>query len=996
MVFLDFLTCFSKIVSLYPNNDAVLENGTTKTTYLELYYRAAKIGNYLKSLGLEKDSIIGICLDKSAAYITTMLGSWFANAAFLPLDPNLPKVRLNFIVQEAETVAVITSQTHLHLFDKLGVKAIDYQNILASNQISDIVLPSINKNDLAYVIYTSGSTGNPKGVMVEHSGIVNFLKAQIPVFQLTSKSRSLFYLSTSFDAAISDIGTSLLSGAAIYIESAGKLLIEKEFWELLARRQITHIDLPPSLLRVLDINNIPKCLETIIIGGEICPPATVRHWAKKLRVVNVYGPTETTVCSSLICCNSTWDHPFIGEAIDNTKYHLLDENLSPVNEVGKRGELYISGVGLARGYLNRPELTEKKFIYYNSERLYKTGDLVVLHENGQIEFLGRVDRQVKLRGMLVELAEIESALIAHPAIEVASVVKRKLEFNKKTSPEMLVAFVVLKNSDSTIDKEQLSNHLSNLLPQWMSPQRFEILDTLPKTISGKVDLQQLMSCPLSSSKISKTNKLNKKEAILVKLWQQVLALDSISPTDNLFELGANSLAIMQVATLAQAKGLKLSVSLLIRNQTIRELVKELDKTQNLLQLSGAISTAELCKDVFKDKTKILSLIKKYKESKIYNEPGAILLTGATGFLGSRLLAELLQKTDKSIYCLVRATNIDIAKQKILNQLVKYNIDAKTDNLAIILGDLSKKQFGLSKIVYQQLASKIDVVYHCAALVHMVLPYSKLRLTNVAGTMEILNFVCSGRKKVLHYASTLSVFVASDQNKGLLLEEDKLKLTNYIYGGYAQSKWVAEYLLHQANKELNTINFYRFGLLTGDSQTAYFPKTDFLAMFIKGISQLGCVPAKKFTKALAIDITPIDYAAKAMLEISVQPNNQGKIFHIANPNSLSFDELIQAIQSFGLSINFVSQSKWKKLFTELKENQESEKLSVYLALCRAMSKDHDFERNRVLDLFQATGVEFSTSNTELALKDLNVAPPTVTEALLHKYFFVILGKNNNDY
>jgi thioester reductase-like protein len=483
---------------------------------------------------------------------------------------------------------------------------------------------------------------------------------------------------------------------------------------------------------------------------------------------------------------------------------------------------------------------------------------------------------------------------------------------------------------------------------------------------------------------------------LVKLWQQVLAVNSISPTDNLFELGANSLAVMQVATLAQAKGLKLSVSLLIRCQTIRELVKELGKTQNLLQLSGAISTAGLCKDVFKEKNKILSLVKKYKDFKISDEHGAILLTGATGFLGSRLLAELLQKNDKQIYCLVRTTSIDLAKQKIFNQLAKYNVDVKTDNLVIIPGDLSKKYFGLSKTVYQQLASKIDVVYHCAALVNMVLPYSKLRSTNVSGTMEILSFVCSSRKKILHYASTLSVFVASDQNKGLLLEEDKLKLTNYIYGGYAQSKWVAEYLLHQANKELNTINFYRFGLLTGDSQSAYFPKPDFLAMFVKGISQLGCVPAKKFTKALAIDITPIDYAAKAMLEISVQPDSQGKIFHIANSNSLSFDKLIQAMQSFGLSINFVSQNEWNRLFTELKENQESEKLSVYLALCRVMSKNQDFERNRVLDLFQATGVKFSTINTELALKDLNLAAPVITEALLHKYLCIILGKNNNGY
>ncbi len=360
---------------------------------------------------------------------------------------------------------------------------------------ADIPTVPLDPARLAYVIYTSGSTGTPKGVLIEHRGIVNLLDAQVPLFGLRPGSRALFYLSTSFDASISDVGTALLSGATLCIEPPERLRPGPDLIELLRIRQITHVDIPPAVLPLLDPETLPACLETVIIGGEPCPPEVVRRWARRVRVVNVYGPTEATVCTSLCLCDpNTWDAPLLGRPIPNVAYRILDESGVAVPQ-GTPGELCIGGFGLARGYLNRPELSARKFIVHEGERLYRTGDKVALRSDGEYQFLGRVDRQVKIRGLLIEPEEIEAQLLTHPQIQQAAVVKRPLG---RQSHKGLTAFVVARRGSSTPSVQGLRQHLARSLPRWMLPQRFEFLSRLPLNAHGKVDLANLAMRELSS------------------------------------------------------------------------------------------------------------------------------------------------------------------------------------------------------------------------------------------------------------------------------------------------------------------------------------------------------------------------------------------------------------------------------------------------------------------------------------------------------------------
>lgn len=1005
-MFIDFISCWKNIVKNFPNNIAIVEYGKTKISYSKLYKEVEIFSYNLSKLNTNSSKLIGICLDKSIAYIKSMLGLWFSKIAFLPIDPNLPKQRLDFIVKDSKLDFVISSRKYSKLFKKLDIQVLYYEDLIKETKLGKLEDPKFTKNTLAYVIYTSGSTGTPKGVMVTHQGIVNFLQAQIPVFKLTPSSRSLFYLSTSFDASISDVGTALLSGAAIYIEKAENLKDIQNFNELLNINKITHIDIPPSLLRIMDAHNIPMSLETIIVGGEVCPIETVKLWAAKLNLVNVYGPTETTVCSSLSVCNSNnWDYPFIGEPIANTTFYLLDESLKPVLR-NTPAELYIGGIGLALGYLNREKLTAEKFIVLNSERLYKTGDLVKEHSDGRIEFLGRVDRQVKIRGQLVELEEIEARLLQYPNIQLASVVKRPLS-PKNNKQEMLVAFIVL-NNNYKLDKNQLLSYLSFWLPSWMVPQRIEIIDSLPTTNTGKVDLQKLISCPLEKTveiNIVRDKKAYSKEATLLKeIWERELNIPEINLEDNLFELGANSLNIIRVSSILESKGLKISPTALMKSSNILESLDSLNHgltnirnnpTKKLNNISNnKINCKWLSQDIKKDK----SFSKILRKTKINNlrETGDkdIFLTGATGFLGSRLLIELLSRSNKKVYCLVRDTDIVTAKEKILEKLANYKLtlsQSHKERIKVILGDLDKDYFGLPFLDYQDLAKKISIVFHCAAWVNMLLPYKTLKTTNVKGTMKVLQFCRTQQLKKLHYASTLSVFVSTDKNSGKLSETNKLAQNNCIYGGYGQSKWASEYLLELANKSFTRkhIYFYRFGLLTGDTTFGYTPSTDFFSLFIKGINELGVIPNKSVTELL-IDITPIDYAAKAMAIIGLEENikKTNQVFHIANPKSLSFTKLLKLLNSFGLLVKKVSLKKWNKNFSLNNNNISTAKASVYLVLCRLM-KGTFYKQNRALDLFQATGVKFSTKNTKNVLKMYNLKCPKPTKTLLYKYFMHIL-------
>jgi len=962
---ISFWDKFSDIVKYYPHHIA-LQEGAKKIDYQNLHDQAIQLATVLdQKHQFVSEDLIALQMPKSIEYIVALLASWYTGAAFIPLPPCLPQERMDFICAENDIKCFITQQ--------------DVQAILQNPPIArPHKVKKISANSLAYLIYTSGSTGQPKGVLVEHKGIVNFLEEQITAFQFNASSRSLFYLSINFDASLSDIGVALLSGAMLIIETDNVLKDGALFLKALHQHKITHTDIPPSLLRIFDPEQMPLSLQTIIIGGEASDPKVIRHWASRLRVINVYGPTETTVCTSLnICDPQTWHKALIGVPFKNTHYYVFDQNLNPTS-FGQSGELYIGGLQVARGYQNQPELTAQKFIKKDGEILYKTGDRVVQHNDHEFEFIARLDRQFKIRGQLVEPDEIEAHLKQRPDIFKASVIKRPFSANKD---DVLIAFIT---APQRLKPEDLKKQLAQTLPSWMVPQYIIQLSQMPLTTTGKIDTAALKNRPLekNTSRSELIEPQNPQQQRIFDLFSNILKHHQFSITDSFFTIGGDSLKVMDLTLSAQKYQLDISPSLLVNHPTVIDLDCYLSNTAaNKDTKSGALSAKTLKRDVAFD-TDFQSLFTVAKTLPLAASDTDVFLTGATGFLGSRLLAELLKNTDQNIMCLVRAKNTKDGLKRIIQTLQKYHVPYPSKDLhriKLICGDLSQEYFGLASSDFLTLSKNVGTIYHCAAWVNMIHNYQTMRPANVSSCFEIVRLACTSIKKHIHYASTLSVFVATDQNTGLISESDRLENTKMIYGGYAQTKWAAEYMMLQIPKHACSISHYRFGLITGDSKLGHSADADFLSLFSRGLKKLGVVP-KPLLETLFLDITPIDYAAKAMALLSFQGSDD--IYHIANSKSISLGQWVTAMQHNGINIKAVTSNEWHVACS--KDSLTLEERAAYLALCRGFQTPEKFEKWRTMDLFQATDVTFDTQNSTSVLKDFSLSCPPADQNMLKIY------------
>ncbi|MBA2664100.1 MAG: amino acid adenylation domain-containing protein [Bradymonadaceae bacterium] len=945
----DFVTRFDAQALQTPLATAVFLEGLPALSYAELRERAISLAGWLQAQSIGPEDLVALAMARSPHYLVAMLGVWYAGAAFMPLDPTLPPERRAFMLADANVRLVLDATE-------------------PAGRARDLRRQAADPHRLAYVIYTSGSTGRPKGVAVTHAGIVNLLDAQISAFALTSTSRALWLLSPNFDASISDIGTALLAGASIHIEAADTLTDPRRLLDLLAARRITHVDLPPALLAVLDPAHCPPTLQTIVIGGEPCPAKHVRRWAERVRVVNCYGPTEATVCTSLCVCDPhTWHAPLLGDAIANVVYCVVDD------------ELLIAGVALARGYINRPELTAERFIERDQTRWYKSGDRVRTHPDGRLEFLGRIDRQLKIRGRLVAPEEIELALAGHPNVGRAAVLARKVgspEGPTFDSPLSLIAFIE-PAPGRTI--EGLHEHLQTLLPAWMIPTRWEVLEALPLGATDKIDLDALASWPLTMTERNSAALGSPQQAALAGIWRRVLGCALVGPDDDFFALGGDSFGVLEMLALGEERGLYLSAALVARYPTLAAMAAETNRGSG-----DRMSAQALRADVAFDRP-WRARLKAASERDVVEEapPRCMLLTGATGFLGARLLAELLVRTNAEIVCLVRAPSPAKAHERVLDALAEHGVSPAPGRISTLCADLLLPRLGLDARRWSELTARVDTVYHLAACVNLVRTYESLRPANVDATRQVLRFVCEGRRKRLHFASTLSVFVSTDRNVGRLGEDDALDDTSEVYGGYAQSKWAAEVLLRNAAHTIGTINIYRLGLLTGDTTRGRAPQNDLLAMFFRATAVLGCVPAPALDK-LAVDITPVDYAAAAIAHLSLGPAAHPATFHIANPQPATLASLIDALRTTDVDIEAVDHPTWRaRLTTHLSQTTTREHTTSLLAMCRCL--DHEaFERHRATDLFQATAANFDQQNTLAGLQDSGIVCPVASAELLEKY------------
>ncbi|WP_375492692.1 amino acid adenylation domain-containing protein [uncultured Nostoc sp.] len=563
---------FEEQVERTPDAVAVVfEN--QQLTYHQLNCRANQLAHYLQSLGVKPDVLVGICVERSLEMVVGLLGILKAGGAYVPLDPDYPQDRLSFMLEDAQVLLLLTQQ---HITESLPehqakLVCLDevWEQITENNQ--DNPTSKVRAFHLANLIYTSGSTGRPKGVMVEHRGLCNLAQAQIQTFGVDYDSRILQFASLSFDASISEVVMALGSGATLYLGTKDSLMPGMPLIEQLRDRGITHITLPPSVLAVLPTEELPA-LQTMIVAGEACSVELKKKWSAGRNFFNAYGPTEASVCTTIAKCTVEDEKISIGRAIANTQVYILDENLQPV-PVGVPGELHIGGAGLARGYLNRLELTQEKFIShpFSNEphsRLYKTGDLARYLPDGNIEYLGRIDNQVKVRGFRIELGEIEAALSQHPSVHSAIVTARV----DTPGEQRLVAYIV-PQEDCVPTISKLRQFLKAKLPPYMVPNAIAILESLPLTPNGKVDHRALPAPDLDPDLLDKfVAPRTPIEKTLALIWAQVLKVEQVGIHNNFFELGGHSLLATQIISrLPSAFGISLPLRSLFESPTVAQL-----------------------------------------------------------------------------------------------------------------------------------------------------------------------------------------------------------------------------------------------------------------------------------------------------------------------------------------------------------------------------------------------------------------------------------------
>jgi amino acid adenylation domain-containing protein len=519
--------------------------GEQQLSYRELNARANQLGHYLRAAGVGPEVLVGLCVERSVEMIVALLGILKAGGAFVPLNPLYPQERLSFMIADAGLSLLLTEQALLAQLPELSglqTLCLDREAARLGAQPSQNLAGGAGADNLAYVIYTSGSTGQPKGVLVQHRGVCNLALAQAQVFGVSAASRVLQFASISFDAVVSELFKTLLTGATLCLARAESLMPVEPLLQVLRQQSISMVTLPPSVLAVLPAEELPA-LRTVISAGEACTAELVANWSSEQRqLLNAYGPTEVTVCATSSAPLEGQSRPPIGRPLNNTEVYVLDGQMQPVPN-GVVGELYVGGVGLARGYLQRPALTAERFLPHPftaqpGSRLYRTGDLARYLEDGQLEYRGRSDQQVKLRGFRIELGEVEAVLGQHPAVRDVVVLAREDEPAQKR----LVAYL-LTAPETPADVMQWRAWLSQKLPDYMLPAAYVLMEEFPLTASGKVD-RRALPAPDAGRPAQGAAYLGPRdplEQLLVDMWQAVLGLDQVGVADNFFAIGGDSI-----------------------------------------------------------------------------------------------------------------------------------------------------------------------------------------------------------------------------------------------------------------------------------------------------------------------------------------------------------------------------------------------------------------------------------------------------------------------
>ncbi len=966
---------FDAQAALRPRAHAAVHHGRA-LTYGELRSRSDQLAARLYAAGVRRGDTVGVFGNRSLEALVAFLGVLKTGAAYVPLDDTSPPHRLQAMAEDAEVQTVVTLpgsacrlrrvRTHVDLAAP------------APTDPAQAPPPRTTGADRAYVMFTSGSTGRPKPVAVAHRGVVRLAVSDLVAQRPRPGERVLHAYGLSSDSSTIEIWAALLGGGCLVLVDREELLSPAVLEERLATERVAIAYLTTGVFHHV-ARTRPQALRTLRFasaGGEAMDPDLTRAVlaaCPDTTVVNFYGPTENTVVSTAHVVRElpAGEHTVpIGRPLEHSVCHVLRPDGTPAT-AGEEGELFVGGEGLALGYLGDPELTAARFVerpVAPGTLLYRTGDRAVWREDGELEYRGRADRQIKLRGHRIELDEIEARLRADDAVGEAVV---------ELDGDALIGYVTPVHRGEPVPLERVRKELAAWLPLAAVPARLVEVARFPVTAAGKVDRRRLREMVGRTADRSAASGDGGARGPLADVWQTVLRAQP-GADDDFFALGGDSLLAAEVVnrTLTaldiDARHGSTLVHSLLRDPTLRGFTAAVTAVRDS-EAPHASSPVD-----YRAEARLgFTLSPPRPPAPDWRQPRNVLLTGASGFAGAFLLDRLLRGTGARIHCPVRSRDRGNAEHRVRANLARYGLASPpADRLDCFPADLAEEGLGLSRGHAAELAGTLDLVVHAAAQVNFLYPYDALRRANVEATKQLVRL--AGERGVpVHFLSTIAV-VAGFGTAGVRQVPEDLPLdhADRLTMGYAESKWVAEQSLQEAARQGLPVAVYRPYEITGDRNTGACNTETAICSLFKTIAETGLAP----DIPLPLDFVPADYLAEAVVRIATEQPASNLTYHLTNPHPATLHAMLDRMRAAGHRIRQLPYRQWVDELVRHVARNPTSPTAPFVSLC--VDRSHKADMSVKEMYFEGIFPVLGRANVERAVGDLPCPP--VDADLLDRY------------
>lgn len=891
-----------------------------KFTYRQLDEMSDSLAYFLREKGVKPETKVIVLLERDERILIMQLAVFKIGAIFIPVDSRYPEDRIEYIISESNAGIVIKNIKKKVLFSNV-CNIEDW----VPGEKRTITHYKPKPDDVCYIIFTSGSTGKPKGCMLSNRGIINFCINNNILSGCNSLEKQICVSvnTVSFDFFIAESLLPLLNGFTVVLANEKESVNRDLFQDLIIHNSVNIIQTTPTRYRLYFSQgedwSYTKQFQVIVSSGEALPFDLLQSFHKfsKANIFNPLGPSECSVWATggELCLDAreiSMQDITIGKPIANTQIYILDRdnNLLPI---GIAGELCIAGDGVGKGYLNHPDLTAERFVQnpfateenHHGKILYHTGDLARWRADGEIEYLGRMDTQVKIRGLRIELGEIENVMGSMEGIGLTAVTDKKDQNNR----QYLVGYYTAKEK---IDEKKLREHLSRHLPRYMVPHFFMRLTDMPVTPSGKTDRLHLPEPAFTRQATGYVAPEAANEKILCHLLEELLHMERVGIQDDFFELGGDSLTAIEYTAKAHSEGIDFALQNVFDYPTVRLLCDFLDK--------GKASKIHYLVSDFEKYQRLLDR-NVIEESfvPVKRALGNILLTGATGFLGAHVLDHLMREEEGKIYCLVRSDRNESSCERVRKILQYYfgsQYDAEIGNRIILVdGDIEKENSS------ENMPKDVQTVIHTAASVSHYGTYEVFRRVNVEGTRHMVNYAMSTGARLIHI-STLSVSGGSMPDDEFF-DETSLYVGQSLDNVYIHSKFEAELVVYNAILEGLDAKVIRVGNLTSRAKDYKFQPNYIRNAFLsrlKAILEFGILP--DYLMPLDLEFSPVDLTAEGILKIAWYADRQC-VFHLNNDRLINFERFLELVEGLGISVKGTDGAEFNDALEQTMQDAKTE-------------------------------------------------------------------------